>query len=60
MYESFEVITSSFAEPALRAYKMSCPLQGDVLAIRYSRDEICVLTKEQAMRFFGLVDPKRP
>lgn len=57
MYEPFEVTTSSFAVPQMGAYKLDHPTMGLLLAIRYERDEVVVITKEQAMRFFGLVEP---
>ena len=57
MYKPFNAVTSDFSKPSMDVFKHVSPLHGPTMCLRYSRDEIVCITKEQAMEFFGLVDP---
>jgi hypothetical protein len=61
MYEPFMATTSDFSNPQVPVTFMRYILDGSpMMRIPFTvgcHVEIVVITKEQAMKFFGLVDP---
>jgi hypothetical protein len=57
MYEPFEAITSDFTNKSMEVICINTR-EGPCMCIRYKPNEVVAITKAQAMKFFGLVEPE--
>lgn len=57
IYQPFKAITTNLAKPTMNVYMRESYIDGQpMMVIRYEADEVVAITKEQAMKFFGLVE----